>query len=163
MQGPALGRMARVVRLAAKARDFVFRDRRRRLGYPSSLAAGDFRDLRQSIRSRRISGKYGGRRFRSGRAAVFVGGSGARQGFLVEEGHGGPRPARPYPFLRQALLNTASQQTRGIPVQREERLPPDRRADRATSIDVFVTSKLWSHNLAKVAPPIGEFHDDDQT
>ena len=108
--GPALGRMARVVRVTAKARDYQFRDRRRRLGYPARLDTGTYRDLRRSIRARRITGTYGGRRYRTGRAAVFAGGSGARQAYLVEEGHGGPRPARPHPFLRRALLTTTSQQ-----------------------------------------------------
>ena len=108
--GPALGRMARVVRIAAKSRGFVFQDRRQGLGYPEDEQPGRYRDLRQSIRSRRIVGRYGGRRFRTGRAAVFAGGSGAQQAHLVEEGHGGPRPARPHRFLRQALLNTEARQ-----------------------------------------------------
>lgn len=108
--GPALGRMARVVRIQAKQLGYVFRDRRRRLGYPSSLDTGTFRDLRQSIRARRITGIYGGRRYRTGRAAVFGGGSGAAQAHLVEAGHGGPRPARPYPFLLRSLTTTTSQQ-----------------------------------------------------
>ena len=107
---PGLSAMARVVRVAARRRDYGFRDRRRRLGYPAELGGGQYRDLRSSIRSRRIAATYFGQRIRSGRAAVFGGGSGARQAYLVEAGHGGPRPARPHSFLRRALLGTESQQ-----------------------------------------------------
>lgn len=96
--GPALGRAAAVVRVAAKRRNFVFTDRTGR--------------LRRSIRSRRVPAVYAGRRYRSGRAAVFAGGQGARQAYLVEAGHGGPRPARPYPYLSRALReNTGLIQT----------------------------------------------------
>ena len=121
--GPALGRMARVVRIAARQRDFVFRDRRRRLGYPSELGGGRFRDLRASIRTRRIVGTYGGRRYRTGRAAVFAGGSGARQAHLVEEGHGGPRPARPHRYLRTALFGTRSRQSSEFQANLRRRFP----------------------------------------
>ena len=106
MLGPSLGAMASIVRAKAKRRGFGFRDRRSSLGYPPELNTGTFRDLRATIRSRRIAARYGGQRFKSGRAAVFAGGSGARQAFLVHEGHGGPRPARPKRFLRKALLQS---------------------------------------------------------
>ena len=94
--GPSLGQMAVVVRRKAKQRNFIFTDK-----------TGA---LRRSIRSRRIPATYGGRRYRTGAAAVFAGGPGARHAHLVEEGHGGPRPAQPHRFLRMALLQTTNQQ-----------------------------------------------------
>ena len=119
--GPALGRMAAIIRQTAKTRGYGFKDRRRRLGYPDELAdeppgvdggaTRRYRDLRQSIRSPRIPARYGGRRYKTGRAAVFAGGPGARQAHLVEEGHGGPRAAPPYSFLREAALKTRSAQS----------------------------------------------------
>ena len=112
LMGPSLGAMAAVVRRQAKRRNYGFMDRRRRLGYPSELGGGKYRDLRQSIRTRRIPAIYDGKKFRLGRAAVFAGGEGARQAHLVEEGHGGPKPARAHGFLRRALMSTQDEQHR---------------------------------------------------
>ena len=95
--GPALGAMAAVVRKRARIGGFGFADR-----------TGT---LRSTIRSRRISARYGSRTYRTGRAAVFAGGPGARQAFLVEEGHDGERgPARPHRFLTRALIQTQGEQ-----------------------------------------------------
>lgn len=97
--GPALGAAAREARVVAKKRDFVFTDRRarRRRG-----PGGRFTSLRQSIRSHRTTGIYGGVKYKRGRALLRAGGDGARQAYLVEAGHLGPRPARPYPFIKKA-------------------------------------------------------------
>lgn len=94
--GPGLGRMASVVRARAKSRNFVFRDKTGR--------------LRRSIRARRTTGYYSGTRVHRGWAAVFAGTRRVPYAGLVEYGHGGPRPARPYPFLRRSLLETERQQ-----------------------------------------------------
>ena len=97
--GPSLLEAARVVRARARTRNFEFTDRSGR--------------LRKSIRSRRISARYLGRRVRGGRAAVFAGGAGARQAFLVHEGHGppvGPQGSPPYSFLTEAVIHTQSAQ-----------------------------------------------------
>ena len=92
--GPALGAMAAVVRRVARQGGYGFTDQSGR--------------LRSTIRSRRISARYGSRVYRAGRAAVFAGGAGAQQAFLVEEGHEGPRgPASPHRFLSRALLQNA--------------------------------------------------------
>ena len=110
--GPALGEMAKVVRAKAKQPNFVFTDR---FGHRSSsldgLQVSKYGSLRQSIRVRRIRGKYGGKSYKSGRAAVFAGGPGARQAHLVEEGHAGPWEARPYPYLVNAMILTREAQS----------------------------------------------------
>ena len=114
--GPSLLAWARVVRdfarrpnRASRARSDDFRDRtpaeRARAGFPSA------RGLRKSIRAVGVTANYSGRRYRRGRAAVTAGGTGARQAYLVHEGHGGPVTARPYRYLRRAYLN---QQQRGL-------------------------------------------------
>lgn len=116
LMGPALGRAAAVVRQIAKRRDFGFRDQRGVRRAPDNqgpLNEGEgrpFVNLRRSIRSRRIRARYGGRTYKAGRAAVFAGGRGARQSHLVHEGHGGPYPARPHPFLRRALMQSTGAQ-----------------------------------------------------
>ncbi len=95
--GPSLAASARVVRDAAR-KTTVFEDRTGR--------------LRRSLRVGRITARYGGKRFRRGRAAVFAGGQRERapHAALVERGHGGPFPARPHPFLFTALLQTEARQ-----------------------------------------------------
>ena len=101
---PALGAMARVVWKLARQRGYGFQD---------ATGTSDVR-LRSTLRLRRISAYYGEgnerRRYRRGRAAVIAGGRGARQSYLVERGHRGPRPARPHPFLGRSLLDTQQQQ-----------------------------------------------------
>lgn len=99
--GPALRSQARIIRRQAKKKNYGFTDR-------NGLFRGQprFQSLRQSIRDRPLVGYYGGRKYRSGRAAVFAGGRGARQAHLVEFGHGGPFPASPHPFIRRALFET---------------------------------------------------------
>ena len=95
--GPSLAATARVVRDAAR-KTTVFEDRSGR--------------LRRSIRAARIPARYGGMRFRRGRAAVIAGGriERAPHAHLVERGHGGPYPARPHPFLFRALMQTEARQ-----------------------------------------------------
>ena len=109
--GPSLLAQARV------ARDFARRPNRRRKSgddfrdrTQAERAAAGFpnaRGLRKTIRAVGATAIYGGKRFRNGRAAVFAGGRGARQAYLVHDGHGGPWPARPYRFLRRAVLRTS--------------------------------------------------------
>ena len=103
--GPALGAAAAVVRRTSKVRNFGFTDR-----YGPRAAGSRWKSLRQSIRSRRIPAIYGGRKYKSGRAAVFAGGLGAQQAYLVEEGHGGPYPAEPHPYIGRALVSTRGEQ-----------------------------------------------------
>ena len=132
--GPGLGAAANVVRRRAARRDFGFTDRRgagQRV-LPSGRRAtnrrgrdtqGRFRSLRASIRARRIRGRYGGRSFRSGGAAVFAGGDGARQAYLVEAGHGGPFPARPHPYLIRAMLQSRDEQNARFQDSVQRRFP----------------------------------------
>ena len=96
--GPSLLAAARVVRAAARKRDFGFTDRTGR--------------LRQSIHAAGTGARYFGRRYKRGRAGVFAGGryAGAAQAHLVERGHAGPRPARPHPYLSTALEQTFTAQ-----------------------------------------------------
>lgn len=107
---PALSAAAREVRAVAKKRNFVFTDRRRR----RHRRGGPFTSLRQSIRSHRTTAIYGGTRYKRGRALVRAGGPGARQAYLVEAGHLGPRPARPYPYIKQAQRTTEAQQEKSF-------------------------------------------------
>ena len=103
---PALGAMAAVVRKRAKKRDYGFEDGTEVRPFDRARGRDSSVRLRSTIRSRRIPAFYSGRRYKSGRAAVFAGGPGARHAHLVERGHGGPRPARPHPFLTRALIET---------------------------------------------------------
>ena len=92
--GNALNAGARVLRRAARRRNFGFTDRTRA--------------LRRTVRNRRITGRYNGRSYKRARAGVYAGGRGARQAYLVEAGHGGPFPAQPHPYLSRALEENES-------------------------------------------------------
>ena len=125
---PGLAAMARIVRRSSRMRDFGFVDRTR--------------SLRSSIRSRQVAARYGGRRYARGRSAVFAGGSGARQAYLVEAGHGGPQPAEPHPFLTRALIETQDAQYSAFVARARERFPivvsqVARRAGALRRISVF--------------------------
>ena len=104
--GPSLGAMAGVVRRKAGQKDFGFKDGTGVRPFDEARGKTVSRRLRKTIRSRRITAYYGGRRYKSGRAGVFAGGPGARHAHLVESGHGGPYPARPHSFLLRALIET---------------------------------------------------------
>lgn len=107
--GPALGRSAAVVRRKAKTKNYGFTDRNTPRG-GGGAGSGRYKSLRQSIRNRRISARYEGRRYKRGRAAVFSGGGGARQSHLVERGHLGPYPAAPHPYINRAQGETELEQ-----------------------------------------------------
>ena len=109
--GPSLRAAAGVVAQRAKQRDYGFTDR---TGY-----------LRRSIRARRIAARYFDRRVRGGRAAVFAGRPRPRsaQALLVEYGHGGPKPARPHPYLNRALAETIGQQQDAFAQRAQELFP----------------------------------------
>ena len=107
--GPALLAAARVVRRVSKGRGYEFTDRTGR--------------LRRTIRAVGSPAYYGGRRYQRGRARLAAGGRGARQAFLVERGHGGPFPARPYPFLFRALIETRSEQAEAFASSARSRFP----------------------------------------
>ena len=102
--GPALAAQARVIRDRSKVSNFKFTDRSGR--------------LRRSIQVSRIPAKYGGRRYKAGRAGVYAGGqirggrepTLARYAHLVERGHGGPIVARARAFLRVPIFSTLPQQ-----------------------------------------------------
>lgn len=113
--GPSLAAAADVVRDRARERNYGFTDR-----------SGA---LRKSIRTRRIPAVYFGRRYRTGRAGVFAGRR--RQArpddpfyaLFVERGHGGPRPAPPYPYLDRALVETQTEQHYAFSQKAEELFP----------------------------------------
>ena len=94
--GPALFQMAKLVALKARTPNYNFRDR-----------SGN---LRRTITPRRVSAYYFGRRYKRGRAKVFVGDPVAFYGFFVHQGHGGPIPAKPYRYLVNALDSTSRAQ-----------------------------------------------------
>jgi len=57
--------------------------------------------LRKSIRAKKS-------KYADGGWITRAGGKGAMQAFLVEHGHGGPRPAQPHPYLEPArMMNIA--------------------------------------------------------
>jgi len=64
------------------------------------LSAKKFKDLsgrlRKSIKTKKSKYDDGG-------YIVKAGGRGAMQAWLIEHGHGGPRPAPPFPYLGPAL------------------------------------------------------------
>ena len=76
--------------------------------------------LRKSIKVQKRAGyvvlQSGARQKVFGVAArATAGGAGARQAHLVEAGHGGPKPARPHPFMLPAFeATTSAQLTAGI-------------------------------------------------
>ena len=107
--GAALFKQSRVVRKAARKRHYGYRDRRGK--------------LRRTIRSRRIPGRYGRRVYKRGRAEVVAGAQGARQAYLVERGHGGPWPAKPYPYLERALRETVPDQRRVFATEMRRQIP----------------------------------------
>ena len=112
LMGPSLLAAARVVRLQARKKNFEFTDRTGR--------------LRRSIRSRRIAARYLGRRVRGGQAAVFAGRQGARQAYLVHEGHGppvGPQGSPPYRFLTEAVVRTQGGQATAFGQKAREVFP----------------------------------------
>ena len=76
--GPALGAMAAVVRKRAKSKDYGFKDGTGIRPFDRARGRDSSVRLRSTIRSRRIPAFYSGRRYKSGRAAVFAGGPGAR-------------------------------------------------------------------------------------
>ena len=96
MYGHSLFQMAKVIRQAARSRGFVYTDRTGR--------------LRKSIRARRIAGTYFGRKYKRGRAQVHAGGAGARQAFLVHQGHSPPIVSQPYRYLVRAMDTTTARQ-----------------------------------------------------
>ena len=122
--GPSLGKMAAVVRDRVKrTKNFGFRDGR---GVrPADRAEGITRSvrLRSTIRVRRIRAYYGGQPYKRGKAAVYAGGKGARHAYLVHAGHGGPRPARPHPYLTEARDQTQAQQGAAFYAEASRRLP----------------------------------------
>ena len=98
-----------VIARVARRLDYGFRDRTKR--------------LRRSIRVVGIPAIYGGRRYKRGRAAVFAGGEGARQAYLVERGHGGPVKSPPYPYLGRALLESEQEQYNAFVERAKIRFP----------------------------------------
>ena len=101
----ALGAMASVVLRKARSKNYGFTDG---IGDRTSAIARGKKSvrLRSTLRRRGITAYYSGQRYKRGRYAIIAGGAGARQSYLVEAGHGGPRPAKPHPYLTRALLET---------------------------------------------------------
>ena len=64
------------------------------------LSARKFKDLSARLRK---SIKIKKSKYDDGGYIVKAGGRGAMQAWLIEHGHGGPRPAPPYPYLGPAL------------------------------------------------------------
>ena len=90
----------------ARQANFGFRDR----GLPRRYGA-KYRMLRHSIRIVRGPRPRGRGAQDEPRAwSVTAGGSGAAHAIFVELGHGGPRPARPHPYLAEAAFRTHGQQ-----------------------------------------------------
>ena len=108
--GPALAAAAMVARARARTRNFVFKDGRGVRRFDRRADRSRSVRLRSTIRVRRVRAYYDGRRYPKGRAAIYAGRRRALHGFLVHEGHGGPHPARPHPFLTTAVNQTIARQ-----------------------------------------------------
>ena len=121
--GPSLGAMASIVRIRARTRDYGFMDRTGVRAFDRAKGRETSVRLRGTIRSRRIAARYGGRRYKAGRAAVFAGGRGAHHAFLVEVGHGGPRPAAARSYLTRALIETQGAQFSAFVSKAQDRFP----------------------------------------
>ena len=67
--------------------------------------------------------KNPGRRRRPTPARLTAGGFGARQAYLVEEGHGGPAPASAHSYLRAAFNATIRAQGRAALAKARSELP----------------------------------------
>ena len=93
--GRATDAMARVVRKVSRGRNYGFRDA---TGY-----------VRKSIRVERAR-QPRGRRSRPTPTRLVAGGVGAEQAYLIEEGHGGSRPAPAHSYLRAAFNATLTKQ-----------------------------------------------------
>lgn len=97
--GPALATALRVPLAVSKRRNYRFKDR-----------SGS---IRRSLHVARRPARYGGKKFKRGRAGLYAGGylsrgrepRIARHSQLVERGHLGPTPARPKGFVLQAFLS----------------------------------------------------------
>ena len=120
---PALRAMAAVVRRQARKKNYGFTDGEGVRPFDRARGRTESVRLRSTVSLEGIGARYGNRNYRRGRYAVFAGGQGARHGYLVEAGHGGPRPARPHPFLTRAVLDTQRQQFNAFVDKAQERFP----------------------------------------
>lgn len=82
--------------------------------------------LRKSIRvrKRRNLGKRTGRSILSV-AYIIAGGKRAPHAHLVHQGHGGPKPAGPRPFLTDAATKASSQVFQAFHYEFSRQMPPD--------------------------------------
>ena len=105
----ALRAAAVPIRRQARRRDFVFRDGTgvrpfdRKRGYNRSLR------LRRTIRIQGLGAYYGNRFVRRGRPGIYIGKAGARHGYVLHEGHGGPIAAGPRRVLTEAMQLTQNE------------------------------------------------------
>ena len=117
----ALRAAAVVIARKARIKDYGFTDGEGVRSF--DIGQGESVRLRSTIRTVGIPAYYQGRRYLRGRSAVLAGGPGARHAYPVEAGHGGPRPARPHPYLVAALLDTADRQLQAFVQRARARFP----------------------------------------
>ena len=146
--GPALTAQARVVAKLSRRlrRPEGFNDSKNQAR--SVTRGGRTRNvrLRSTIRTRQRRATYGGRQYQRGRAAVYAGGAGARQGYLVHEGHGGPRPAPPYRYLTNAVVRSQNEQMAAFAGKARERFPAAVLSARKTGTG---TSAVFGRTIAR--------------
>ena len=134
VQGEGLIAVARAAAAEADTPNYGFTDRTGRLR-PT---------IRATRRAIRVHTAAGNRVTVPGAGArLRVGGPGARQGYLVEAGHGGPRPARPHPYLIPATIAIVTAKVQiGINAMRRafRRLNRQARTGRVPSITLRVSS-----------------------
>ena len=106
----ALRAAAVPIRRRARRPDYVFRDGTRVRPFDRARGGTTSVRLRKTIRYRGIGAYYGGRFFRRGRVAVYIGARGARHGYVLHEGHRGPIPASPRRALTRAAEETENEQ-----------------------------------------------------
>ena len=86
--------------LDENARDICIQIRKDAKAGTYSSSHGKFKDISGRLRK---SIKIKKSKFEGGGYLTKAGGKGAMQSWLVEHGHGGPRPAPAHPYLRPAL------------------------------------------------------------
>ena len=142
----ALSKSMFPIKRVARKRGFVFqdgtgdRDYDRKRGKPSQR-------LRKTIRISRIRAIYGGVSYRKGRAALISGGKGARHGYLVHAGHGGPIKAKPYPYMTEALFQAAPEAMQEFAKEFRARFP--QAATRSRIEAAKIAQRMGLHRLPR--------------
>ena len=137
------------VRRQARRPNYVFRDGTGVRAFDRRRGRSQSVRLRSTIRFAGIGAYYGSRFFRRGRYAVYIGRRGARHGYVLHEGHGGPIPAGPRRVLTDALESTQNESRAAFTRIAQMRFPLAARAARRTARSL--TSAAASRTVARRA------------